>query len=146
VRVRGTIFGQQYDNDTLLTPDFVYLEHSDGGNYALFNFVKWKNLKQNKNNTSSFDVLFKAGAGPVIPRTNSTLFGTRYRDDKYFISGYVVAVEGGIRYNFLKNFYAVPTVKGSFANYNHFLIKDGHGKQRWTALHFNLLVGGQLSL
>jgi hypothetical protein len=146
VQLKGNIFNQQYDKDTLLTPAFVYLEHSDGGNYALLNIVKWKNLYTSLNKRYVLDMVLKAGAGPVIPKTNSTLFGTRHRDDKYHISGYVAALEGGVRYNFLKNLYIIPSIKGSYANYNHFLIADGYGKQQWVAVHFNLLIGGQLTL
>lgn len=146
VHLKGTINNQYYDKDTTITPAFIQFEHSDGGNYAILNFVKWKNLYTATDKRNSLDLVLKAGAGPVIPKTNSTLFGSKHRDDAYKVSGYVVALEGGIRYNFRKNLYVIPSVKGAFANYSHFVIADGYGDQRWGALHFNLLVGTQFGL
>jgi hypothetical protein len=144
VRLKGTIDNKQYDTDTSLTADFFKFEHSDGANYALFSFVKLFTLSQSKNGKNTLDLITKAGIGPVIPKTNSTIMGRHY-DDQYKVSGYVVALEGGLRYNFLKNFYIAPTLKGAYANYNRFLVADGTGNQKWMGLHFMLVVGGQLN-
>ena len=145
VHLNGIINNKLVQKDTLITPAFIEFEHSDGANYALFNFVKWKTLSISQNKKNTLDLVGKAGIGPVIPKTNSTIMG-KHSDDAYKVSGFVIALEGGVRYNFLKNFYVAPSFKGSFANYSHFKIADGHGNQHWFGAHFNLLVGAQVNL
>ena len=142
VTIKGTIDGKFYDGDSLLSPDFIQLEHSDGGNYALIKLVNKKPI--NKNDNGRWLLLFKAGAGPVIPKTNSTIMG-KHRDDRYKISGYVLALESGLRYNFSKLFFSEASVKGAYANYSRFLIADGTGSQKWCAVHLGLMVGVQFS-
>ncbi len=145
VRLTGTINGVIYDKDTLLTPQFVKLEHSDGGNYAMVNFVKWIPIAANKKKENVLTLIAKCGIGVVNPKTNTTILG-KHRDDKYHISGYVIGVESGLRYNFSKHFFATTSFKGAFANYGHFLISNGYGHQRWFSGQFIYLVGGQFPL
>lgn len=61
-------------------------------------------------------LLLKAGAGPVIPKTNSTIMG-KHRDDKYKISGFVVALEGGLLYDVSGLLFVEANVKGAYADY-----------------------------
>ena len=142
VYMNGSINDHIYNTDTLITPDFVQFEHTDGGNYALLKWVNWKSLFQDKEGKKVLNLVLKAGAGPVIPKTNSTIMG-RHRDDTYKISGYVIALEGGLRYNFSRLLFAEANAKGAYADYRRFLIADGTGNQRWLSLHFGLLVGLQ---
>lgn len=48
VFMSGTINNQSYATDTLITPEFIKLEHSDGGNYALVKLVKELPLLQER--------------------------------------------------------------------------------------------------
>jgi hypothetical protein len=143
-RLKGHIEEEHYNADTVIHSGFVQLEHTDGANYAMLNLVKWKNLSTSKNQKRSLDLFLKAGGGIVIPKTNSTIMGKHY-DNQYAISGYVIGVEPGIRYNFLKNFFASASIKGAYANYNKFRIADGSGSQQWFSAQFNLMVGVQVS-
>jgi hypothetical protein len=145
VHLKGTINGKAFDQDTVLIKDFFQLEHSDGANYAMLNFVKWFPLHAIKSTKWSLDILAKAGAGVVNPKTNSTIMG-HHRDDRYHISGYVTGVEGGLRLRFLKHVFATGTFKGTYANYNDFLIAGGRGSQQWFAAQFNYLLGAQFPL
>lgn len=143
VRTVGTIDGQKIDNRIPVTTYVQNFEHSDGANYALFNFVKWKNLWSSNDVRSILDWEVKAGAGPVVPKTNSKILDKHW-DDRYKIAGYVVALETGLRYSFLKNFFAEPSFKAAYANYRHFLIADGYGDQNWISAQFILSVGVQI--
>lgn len=145
VGISGNINGAKVQGDTTLSPDFVKLEHSDGANYALFSFVKMKNLYSALNKKSSLNLIGKVGLGPVFPKTNTTILGIRY-DEKYAVSGWVTALELGLRYTFLKNFYVLPSFKGAYANYNNFYIHDGTGSQRWFSGHFVIVAGGQINI
>lgn len=145
VRLKGTINGEQVNKDTTLTPDFFQMEHSDGGNYAMVNFVKWFPLATDKNKAPFIDLMAKAGVGILNPKTNTTIMGI-HRDDRYYFSGYVMGVETGLRVHFLKHFFITGSFKGAFANYNHFLIDQGFGQHRFYSGAFNYLLGGQFPL
>jgi hypothetical protein len=142
VRTVGTVNGEKVNAVLPATTYVQNFEHSDGANYALVNFVKWKNLKHSTHNKNNLDWELKAGVGPVIPKTNSTIMGNHW-DDHYKVAGYVVALETGIRYNFLKNLFIEPSFKGAYADYRHFLITDGYGNQRWFSAQFIVSIGAQ---
>jgi hypothetical protein len=144
VHVKGNIGNELLDQDTAINPDFFQLEHSDGGNYAMINIVKWIPLTTS-NHKITLDLMLKAGVGLVNPKTNSTILG-KHRDDKYHISGYVGGIESGLRFNIGKYFFATASFKGAWANYNHFLIWNGYGKQQWFSGQFNYLLGCQFPL
>ncbi len=143
VRMKGTLNGVTYDQDTVVTDEFFRLEHSDGGNYAMINVVKWLPLSKKGKNPP--ELLVKGGMGIVNPKTNSRIAG-HIRDDRYNLSGYVVGFELGVRVHVGKYFFATGTFKGAFANYNHFLIDGGYGKQKWFSAQFNYMIGGQFPL
>ena len=143
VQLTGRINGQLMNTDTVLMPGFVQLEHSDGANYAMFKLVRWQPLIKSNQQNTILNLVLKAGAGPVIPKTNSTIMG-KHRDDRYKIAGYVIGVEGGLRYHIGRYIYAEFDSKGAFANYKHFLIADGSGSQSWFGLHFAFLLGFQI--
>lgn len=145
VHLKGTIDERNYDKDTLLTPGFVQLEHSDGGNYAMLNVVKWKTLASSQSKKSLLRLIMKAGVGLVNPKTNSTILGN-HRDDRYHISGYVIGLESGLQYNFLRYAFVSGSFKGAFANYNHFLIDKGWGRQKWFSAQLIYLLGLQFPL
>ena len=141
VRLRGRINDKDYDVDTLLVDDFFRLEHSDGGNYGMFNVVKWLPVKGIKGKYPP-EILLKAGIGFVNPKTNSYIMGN-IRDDKYNLSGYVTGVEAGLRLHLGKYIFATGSLKGAYANYSHFLISGGYGKQKWFSGAINYLIGAQ---
>jgi hypothetical protein len=142
VHLTGTINHHQYNVDTVLVPEFIQLEHSDGANYALLKWQKWRPIFRKQNHGSMLNLIFKAGGGPVIPKTNSTIMG-KHRDDKYTLAGFVIALESGLRYSFSKLLFTEVNVKVAYANYSQFLIADGTGSQRWIGIHPGLLIGIQ---
>lgn len=145
VRMKGSINGTAYDRDTTLVPEFFRMEHSDGANYAMLNFVKWFPLAATKNGKCQVEVIAKAGAGVVNPKTNTTIMGV-HRDDKYHISGYVVGFESGARISLFRYLFLTGTFKGTYANYSDFLIASGRGSQHWFAGQFNYMIGAQFPL
>ncbi len=142
VRTVGTVNGQSVNEDLPITTYVQNFEHSNGGNYFLLNFVKWRELVVSKDKKRTLNLMYKAGGGIVLPKTNSTIMNM-HRDDTYNVAGYVVALEGGFRYNLLKNFFVESSLKGAFANYTHILIADGTGHQHWFSGQFLLMAGFQ---
>jgi len=140
VRTVGTINGEKIDAEVPVTTYVQNFEHSDGANYALFNFVKWKTLASHAKTNLVWEV--KAGMGPVFPKTNSTIMGKHW-DDHYHVAGFVTALETGLRYNF-KFLFIEPSFKGAYADYRKFLITDGHGNQKWLSAQFILSIGAEI--
>ena len=60
------------------------------------------------------------------------------------VSGYVIALEGGLRYSLSRHLFAEANVKAAYANYSRFLIANGTGSQEWFAIHPAVLVGVQV--
>ena len=142
VRTVGTVNGQKIDEVLPITTYVQNYEHTNGANYVLLNFVKWKELTKAKNSNHILDLLLKGGAGVVLPRTNSTIMNN-HRDDTYNIAGYLFALEAGLRYNFARHFFAESTFKGAYANYKRILIANGHGSQHWVSGQLIFMVGYQ---
>jgi len=133
VRIKGQIFGQQVDKDTILDPKtLLHFEHTDGANFWLLMLVKRFNLVQTKNKYFGLEGIIKGGAGIVYPRTDVTIFGNRL-NNKWKISGYDIAVEGGVRTVFLKYGFVEFTAKGVFAHYVNALV---HGRGNGKASHY----------
>lgn len=131
LRLIGTINGIYYDKDTLIHRDFIEYEHTDGANYYMFSLVKRIQLQKKSNHI--LDLLCKAGAGLVIPRTDSKMFGFSY-DKRYHISGYVAGLEGNLRYELIKNLFAELSTKVVFARYGDVLLYgEGRAKQQWLS-------------
>jgi len=124
VRLKGTIGGKYYDTDTLVTPEaFLHLEHTDGANFLMTNFLYRKIFFKSKFATHWLSLISKTGIGIGIPRTDVTLFAKEL-DNKFHIAGWVAGEELGFRYD-RKHFFAELTLKETFANYIDVLTLPG---------------------
>ena len=129
VHMKGYFRGEYYDGDTTLVYDFIRYEHTNGANYAMLDVVKRFNLWHSKNEKHWFSGIGKAGAGFVLPRTDSWIAGN-HRNDTYHVAGVVMGLDGGLRYDFLKYFFVETSLKGCYANYfNVYLYGDGRASQ-----------------
>ncbi|MDP4265162.1 MAG: hypothetical protein Q8941_21730 [Bacteroidota bacterium] len=145
VRLKGTIGNKTFNQDTLITPDFFQMEHSDGANYCMFNFVKWLPVAASKDKKFDFSVVLKAGLGFVNPKTNTTIMGV-HRDDMYHLSGYITGIESGLKFLFWKHFIVMGTFKGAYADYFDFLIANGNGHHQFLSAQLIYMVGAQFPL
>lgn len=146
LRIDGYINGYHYSQDTTINKDFIEYEHTDGANYYMMNFLVKKNLRKNIAGRHAFDLLIKAGAGMVIPRTDSRIMGNHY-NEHYHISGYVTGVETGLRYEFIKNIFAELSAKGVYANYSDVLLfGGGRASQQWLSGQYLFTLAYQVPL
>lgn len=146
LRISGQINGVKMDKDTILSSSFVQYEHTDGANYYMFNFLKRKKILHSKNEKHRLSVIIKPGLGFVLPKTDSEILGLP-RNDKYHLSGYVIGIDVGLRYEFLKHFFAEATVKEAYANYNDVVIYGkGRASQHWWSFQTIAVVGFQFPL
>lgn len=144
--LEGKINDNYYNTDTILHPDFLKFEHTNGANFLVLNFIKNKKIYQTPNKKLKSSGVFKGGGGIVIPKTDVTLFGERL-DNKFHIAGYIFALEAGFRLEMFRYFFLEPTIKGSFANYTNVLtVSDGKAKHKFWAFEAILSWGLQMKL
>ncbi len=118
VKVTGTIDGKPVDGDSILnSASFLHLEHTDGGNLLHFNYVEQHTVLQNSSKSRDIiNLIWKAGAGINIPRTDFTYRGDRL-NNKFHIAGYNVSAEAGARIYPFKNIFLEFTGKSGYVKY-----------------------------
>ncbi len=118
VKVTGTIDGQQVNGDSILNrATFLHLEHTDGGNLLHLNYVQQHTILKTTNKSRELvNLLWKAGAGINIPRTDFTYRGDRL-NNKFHIAGYNVSAEAGARIYPFKKIFLEFTGKTGYVKY-----------------------------
>jgi hypothetical protein len=116
--VTSTIDGKVANGDSILNPaTFLHLEHTDGGNLLHINYVQQNTiLKTADKKRALVNLLWKAGAGINIPRTDFTYRGDRL-NNKFHIAGYNVSAEAGARYYPFKKIFLEFTGKTGYVKY-----------------------------
>jgi hypothetical protein len=122
LHVSGEINGKPIDTDTPIHRYFVSFEHTNGANFWQINYVGqhefWNNNKRMK-----ASVLWKAGGGLVVPRSDVILF-EKQADNRFHVAGYVFGLETGVRFYPLKNLFLELNGKVGYANYLDVLTID----------------------
>jgi hypothetical protein len=96
-----------YNNiDVQMTPgDFIHYEHTDGLNFASADIERhdelWQPSKQGKFGLS---LVTGVGAGLIVPRTDSHLFGSG-RNHYWNVAGWGASVKAGLQVNLTKVIY-----------------------------------------
>ncbi|WP_240047284.1 hypothetical protein [Hymenobacter nivis] len=116
IHVRGNIRGRYIDKDTLVTPDFVHLQHTNGNNYLMVNLVKRQKLIVGKH--LQLSAIGKIGGGPMISYTISTIFGS-HQEGPFHYHGWVVGTSAGLKFDIYKYFFLQGDVQGAFADYTN---------------------------
>lgn len=147
LHVSGQIFGEAIDKDTLINPGtFLHFEHSDGANFLMLNIMKRQRLFVSKNKKIWLSGIVKAGAGPVIPRTQVTLFGQDL-NNCFHIAGWCAGVEAGLRFDLFKYIYLEYTGKGLYADYRNVLVLgSGRAHHHFWAAENILVLGLQFPI
>lgn len=138
-RITGEIYGERIDMDTLVKRPFLHMEHTNGANFLIANYVTQHQLWAHKKMQAT--AIGKLGAGVVVPRSDVTIMGKRL-DNKYHFAGYIFAAEGGFRYYPLKRWFVEFTGKAGFANYmNALTVENGTLKHHFYFAELIGLVG-----
>jgi hypothetical protein len=129
LRVKGQIFGQNIDKDTVVDPqNLLHFEHTDGANFWAFNLVKRFPIWKTQNENFALEGFVKGGPGFVYPRTDVTLFGHRVNNE-WKLSGYCFEAEGALRLNFVRYLFLEFSAKGVYAHYVNAIVQGrGYGK------------------
>lgn len=140
IRLKGTLNNQQTDADIVFAePDFFYFLNN-GANFLLFNLVKRYDLYHISNNKLKFDLLCKAGIGPVIPHVENSLFGKK-NNPGFQIGGWNTGVEMALRSTFMKYAYLEFAHKGDYARYSGLNIYNGKARQAFFTYELILSLG-----
>jgi hypothetical protein len=137
VHAKGFIGSQPFDKDTSFTFDQMHFEHTNGANFYHFNYVRQYRVTSKRNNQPVLTLLWKAGAGFMVPKTDVTLFG-KSLDNRFHIAGYCLGAEGGARWYFSRKLFFEGTAKTGFVNYTNALTVDG-GKAQHSFGYFELI-------
>ncbi|MFT3981382.1 MAG: hypothetical protein QM687_12980 [Ferruginibacter sp.] len=118
VHVTGTINNQKVDGDSVLnSASFLHLEHTDGGNLLHINYVQQNTLLHTKGTGRQLlNLLWKAGAGINIPRTDFTYHGDKLNNN-FHIAGFNASAEAGVRLYPFRHFFVEGTGKTGYVRY-----------------------------
>lgn len=116
----GSVFnGVYYNQNFLISEDFLQFEHTDGLNYVYLEFARHDDISSlfNIQNTDKFQINITegVGAGILYPKTNTTLFD-RDRYDEFHVSGYGLSVAAGLNFTFFKHFFIQGDLRGGYIN------------------------------
>lgn len=136
VHAKGHIGNDYFDKDTSFNAQEMHFEHTNGANFYHINYVKQYTIKLHRQRPL-FSVLWKAGAGVLIPKTDITLSGKRV-DNRFHVAGYCFGAEGGARWFICKKFFLEGTAKTGFANYTNSLAA-GNGRVNHHFGYFELI-------
>ena len=131
MRVSGQIRGFHFDRDTLVTPDFVHLQHTNGNNYLMVNLVKRKYLAVGRH--VALSAIGKVGGGPMISYTIASIF-TSHSEGPFHYEGWVAGVSAGLRLELFRYVFLQSDMQGAFANYTNSHI--GYDRQGLVTHHF----------
>ncbi len=116
--ITGNINGVQVNGDSILDPaSFLHIEHTDGANWLHLNYASQHEIMKNLKKTRKMvTLIWKAGAGINIPRTDFTWKGERLNND-FHVAGYNISLEAGARYYFAKRWFLEGTGKSGYVRY-----------------------------
>jgi hypothetical protein len=131
MRVSGQIRGFRFDRDTLVTPDFVHLQHTNGNNYLMVNLVKRQHLLVGRH--LALSAIGKVGGGPMISYTIASIFNS-HSEGPFQYEGWVAGASAGLRLELFRYVFLQSDMQGAFANYTNSRI--GYDRQGLVTHHF----------
>lgn len=145
-RIEGEIRGRKVSTDTVVSSQFLRFEHTNGANFWMVNFLKRQNLVKSSNRLHWLGLLGKVGVGVVIPKSDVAIFDVE-TDNRYHIAGYVLGLDVGLRYDFLKYGFVEASLKGAYADYSDVLtVGEGRASHSFFTLEAIMSLGFQVNL
>ena len=115
VQNSGTPYDGVYNyDDIILKEGFLEFEHTDGLNYINAEVRRFDHFYSFHKNIQ-MNLLFGAGFGVIIPKTNTTLLGNE-RYDQFNLAGYGLHALFGVGFTFFKHFIVQTELKGGYIN------------------------------
>jgi hypothetical protein len=115
MKVTGHARETQFTGDpVLVTPNFVHLQHTNGNNYLMANFMKRWWIWENK--WLSLYSVNKVGVGVLWSYTISSVLGS-YDKGYFHYQGMVAGLETDLRLDIGSFFFIQGSLQGAFADY-----------------------------
>jgi len=141
LHLTGDINETHYDRDTVVTPDFVHFEHTNGNNYLMLSLLKRVQIVHSRNENHVLSANFRLGGGGLVPKTDSYIMG-KHNDGPFRLSGYVIGVGGALRYDVFRYLFLQFGIKGSWANYTDAkLYEQGRAQHSFWSAQYILSAG-----
>jgi len=144
----SSFYAGEYDNEEIiLRNSLVRMEHTDGLNYLRFNFDRSDPIWQHHNGNHAVYLQTGIGAGPVIPWTDSRIFGVRHRTVLH-IAGIGVSASAGIRALIQKRYFAQASWMVGHVNLTDVTTTLGSDRatQSFNFLEWHFTAGAYLNL
>lgn len=116
---------------------------NNGANFLCFNLVKRLGIYSTKDRNFYVDFTGKAGAGPVIPHVENSLFGQK-NNKGFQIGGWNAGLETAVRTTFFKYAYLEFAQKVDYARYSHLRVYEGRARQAFGTYELVLSIGAIL--
>lgn len=113
---------------------------NNGANFFLLNLVKRLPVWENKRQTLRFDLLGKAGIGPVVPHVENTLFG-KANTPHFQIGGWNMGAEVDAQVTAYKRVFLEAGIKGDYARYSGLRIHEGTARQAFGSFIMYMGLG-----
>jgi len=139
VRVQGQVRGEKIDKDTLVTPSFVHLQHTNGNNYMMLSLIKKLDIKRKKNIEVS--ALAKFGAGVLASYTISSVLGN---DDygHFRFHGFVIGGGIDLRVDFYRYVFLQAGIQAAYADYTTIELGADHvGRASHDFFSYQAMLG-----
>lgn len=140
VRVKGTLNGREVDTVVNTAHNVLNYQLNNGANFLEFNMVRKLKLLDVFHSRFRLDCLLKAGAGPVIPHVENTIFGMKNKPHFQF-GGWNADADVSFRATFFKHVFLEYANKGVYARYSHLRIYEGLAKQSFGCYEMFLCLG-----
>ena len=145
VRIKGTYEGRQVDSLVKTGETTFKWQLNNGANFLELNLVRKLPLIDAFKSRFQFVCLLKAGAGPVIPHVENTVFGKNNRPGFQF-GGWNVDADVSFRATFFKHVFLEYANKVVYARYSQLQIYNGLAKQAFGCYEMFLCVGASFRL
>jgi len=124
-----------------IAEDFLQFEHTDGLNYENIE-LRYSNRLYDLNKIT-FNYTAGAGAGMLLPKTNTTLLNMERHDD-YHLSGYGISGVIGIQAMFFEHFFIQAEMKAGVINMPDIrttIDASDHAHQQFMFYQHNIVFG-----
>jgi hypothetical protein len=148
--------GTQYDGvyfneDVVLTDDFLTFEHTDGLNYVFVEINRSDELLRKAAENLwwlKLEITEGFSAGALYPKTNTKLLGNE-RHDAFHLSGYGLALKVGLRLTLVKYLLVQSEAKGGFIHMPDIRTTSDpsdRASQHFGFFQYNILLGVAIPL
>ncbi|MEY3399513.1 MAG: hypothetical protein RL220_2107 [Bacteroidota bacterium] len=158
VRIDGYISEEKYfdeaytgtfnDEYILYSGRFMDFHHSDGFNFIRAAIEKRKALFSDKSGLNVLAFNGAASVGVMMPWTDFTFFGERYRNWAH-VAGYGVSLSAGLRYEFLRHFFFQVNAQVGYTHLPDILLEDekpSRAEQKIVFFERSFALGGYIPL